>query len=124
MSTSGLLGAAQIRELAARFGIRPTKTWGQNFVVDAGTVRKIVRTARVTAGEPGSTSPAPAEVHHRRARLGGQPAVHLRLSGRPRHDLWTAVCAVGRGGHRRAPAAGETWSSCRASIQLRRSSER
>ena len=34
-------------EIAARLGIRPTKQWGQNFVVDANTVRRIVRTAEV-----------------------------------------------------------------------------
>jgi 16S rRNA (adenine1518-N6/adenine1519-N6)-dimethyltransferase len=45
--TSGYLGAAQIRELAARLGLRPTKQWGQNFVVDANTVKKIVRLAEV-----------------------------------------------------------------------------
>ncbi|WP_370894318.1 16S rRNA (adenine(1518)-N(6)/adenine(1519)-N(6))-dimethyltransferase RsmA [Janibacter sp. GXQ6167] len=44
----GLLGASQIRELADRLGIRPTKQWGQNFVVDANTVRRIVRVAEVT----------------------------------------------------------------------------
>ncbi|MDT0166520.1 16S rRNA (adenine(1518)-N(6)/adenine(1519)-N(6))-dimethyltransferase RsmA [Actinotalea sp. AC32] len=49
--TDALLGPAQVRDLAGRLGIRPTKTWGQNFVVDAGTVRKIVRTARVQPGE-------------------------------------------------------------------------
>ncbi|GGB82323.1 16S rRNA methyltransferase [Knoellia flava TL1] len=49
MSTSGLLGAAQIRELAARLGIRPTKTWGQNFVIDANTVQRIVRVAGIGA---------------------------------------------------------------------------
>lgn len=49
--TDALLGPASIRDLAGRLGIRPTKTWGQNFVVDAGTVRKIVRSARVGAGE-------------------------------------------------------------------------
>ena len=27
-----LLGAAAIRELADRLGVRPTKQWGQNFV--------------------------------------------------------------------------------------------
>ena len=43
----GLLGAARIRELAQRHGVRPTKQWGQNFVVDANTVRRIVRTAEV-----------------------------------------------------------------------------
>lgn len=46
-NTSGYLGAAQIRELAARLGLRPTKQWGQNFVVDANTVKKIVRLAEV-----------------------------------------------------------------------------
>ncbi|MFW5473875.1 16S rRNA (adenine(1518)-N(6)/adenine(1519)-N(6))-dimethyltransferase RsmA [Knoellia sp. CPCC 206450] len=51
MSTSGLLGAAQIRELAARLGIRPTKTWGQNFVIDANTVQRIVRIAGVGADD-------------------------------------------------------------------------
>ncbi|MHB8186356.1 MAG: 16S rRNA (adenine(1518)-N(6)/adenine(1519)-N(6))-dimethyltransferase RsmA [Dermatophilaceae bacterium] len=42
---SSLLGAGQIRELAGRLGVRPTKHWGQNFVVDANTVRRIVRLA-------------------------------------------------------------------------------
>jgi 16S rRNA (adenine1518-N6/adenine1519-N6)-dimethyltransferase len=42
-----LLGAAEIRSLAARHGIRPTKQWGQNFVVDGNTVRRIVRVAGV-----------------------------------------------------------------------------
>ncbi|MCE1177927.1 MAG: 16S rRNA (adenine(1518)-N(6)/adenine(1519)-N(6))-dimethyltransferase RsmA [Micrococcales bacterium] len=45
---SGLLGASQIRDLADRLGVRPTKQWGQNFVVDANTVRRIVRVAGVT----------------------------------------------------------------------------
>jgi len=40
-----LLGPADVRRLAADLGIRPTKKWGQNFVVDANTVRRIVRTA-------------------------------------------------------------------------------
>ncbi|WP_409058166.1 16S rRNA (adenine(1518)-N(6)/adenine(1519)-N(6))-dimethyltransferase RsmA [Streptomyces sp. SYP-A7185] len=42
-----LLGAADIRELAAALGVRPTKQRGQNFVIDANTVRRIVRTADV-----------------------------------------------------------------------------
>ena len=45
--TTGLLSAADIRELAERHGVRPTKTWGQNFVIDPNTVRKIVRLAGV-----------------------------------------------------------------------------
>jgi 16S rRNA (adenine1518-N6/adenine1519-N6)-dimethyltransferase len=40
-----LLGPSEIRQLAARLGIRPTKTLGQNFVVDANTVRRIVSAA-------------------------------------------------------------------------------
>jgi len=46
-----LLGPAEIRALAERAGIRPTKTLGQNFVLDGGTVRKIVRQADVAPGE-------------------------------------------------------------------------
>ncbi|EWT01580.1 dimethyladenosine transferase (rRNA methylation) [Intrasporangium oryzae NRRL B-24470] len=44
---AALLGPAQIRALAERLEVRPTKQWGQNFVVDANTVRKIVRVAGV-----------------------------------------------------------------------------
>ncbi|MCI1218604.1 16S rRNA (adenine(1518)-N(6)/adenine(1519)-N(6))-dimethyltransferase RsmA [Bifidobacterium crudilactis] len=40
---SNLLGAADIRRIAAEAGISPTKKLGQNFVIDPGTVRKIVR---------------------------------------------------------------------------------
>jgi 16S rRNA (adenine1518-N6/adenine1519-N6)-dimethyltransferase len=46
-----LLGPAEIRALAERAGVRPTKTLGQNFVLDGGTVRKIVRQADVVTGE-------------------------------------------------------------------------
>ncbi|MBW1597657.1 16S rRNA (adenine(1518)-N(6)/adenine(1519)-N(6))-dimethyltransferase RsmA [Streptomyces sp. JJ38] len=42
-----LLGPADVRELAAALGVRPTKQRGQNFVIDANTVRRIVRTAQV-----------------------------------------------------------------------------
>ncbi|MBE3075717.1 MAG: 16S rRNA (adenine(1518)-N(6)/adenine(1519)-N(6))-dimethyltransferase RsmA [Actinobacteria bacterium] len=44
-AAAGLLGAGQIRDLAGRLGVRPTKQWGQNFVIDANTVRRIVRLA-------------------------------------------------------------------------------
>jgi 16S rRNA (adenine1518-N6/adenine1519-N6)-dimethyltransferase len=46
-----LLGAAEIRRLAAELDLNPTKKLGQNFVVDANTVRKIVQVGRVQAGE-------------------------------------------------------------------------
>ncbi|MFE3774068.1 MULTISPECIES: 16S rRNA (adenine(1518)-N(6)/adenine(1519)-N(6))-dimethyltransferase RsmA [unclassified Streptomyces] len=45
--TGPLLGPADVRELAAALGVRPTKQRGQNFVIDANTVRRIVRTAGV-----------------------------------------------------------------------------
>jgi 16S rRNA (adenine1518-N6/adenine1519-N6)-dimethyltransferase len=46
-----LLGPADVRALADRLGIRPTKTLGQNFLHDANTIRRIVRTAELDAGE-------------------------------------------------------------------------
>ena len=48
---SPTLGAGEVRALADRLGIRPTKGWGQNFVVDANTVHKIVRAAGVGASD-------------------------------------------------------------------------
>ena len=46
-----LLGPAEIRELAERAGIRPTKTLGQNFVIDPNTIRRIVATAHLTSDD-------------------------------------------------------------------------
>jgi 16S rRNA (adenine1518-N6/adenine1519-N6)-dimethyltransferase len=46
--SSGYLGAAELRQVAAGLGLRPTKHWGQNFVVDANTVKRIVRLAGLT----------------------------------------------------------------------------
>jgi len=51
MSSVRLLGAADIRRLAADLDVTPTKKLGQNFVVDANTVRKIVHAARVTGND-------------------------------------------------------------------------
>jgi 16S rRNA (adenine1518-N6/adenine1519-N6)-dimethyltransferase len=47
MTSAGptLLGPADVRALAARHDVRPTKQRGQNFVIDANTVRRIVREA-------------------------------------------------------------------------------
>jgi 16S rRNA (adenine1518-N6/adenine1519-N6)-dimethyltransferase len=42
-----LLGPAEIRALAARLGVSPTKRLGQNFVHDPNTVRRIVAAAAV-----------------------------------------------------------------------------
>jgi 16S rRNA (adenine1518-N6/adenine1519-N6)-dimethyltransferase len=46
-----LLGPADVRELARALGVQPTKQRGQNFVIDANTVRRIVRTADVRADD-------------------------------------------------------------------------
>jgi 16S rRNA (adenine1518-N6/adenine1519-N6)-dimethyltransferase len=46
-----LLGPAEIRDLAELLDLTPTKKLGQNFVIDANTVRRIVRDAEVTAGD-------------------------------------------------------------------------
>ncbi|MEV0951458.1 16S rRNA (adenine(1518)-N(6)/adenine(1519)-N(6))-dimethyltransferase RsmA [Promicromonospora sp. NPDC050249] len=50
-TSNALLGPAEIRDLAGRLGVRPTKTLGQNFLHDGGTVRKIVRIAGLKPGE-------------------------------------------------------------------------
>ncbi|MEV1201929.1 16S rRNA (adenine(1518)-N(6)/adenine(1519)-N(6))-dimethyltransferase RsmA [Microbispora rosea] len=42
-----LLGPVEVRALAEKLNIRPTKKLGQNFVIDGGTVRRIVRLAGV-----------------------------------------------------------------------------
>ncbi len=47
-----LLGAADIRHIATQIDIHPTKRLGQNFVIDPGTVRRIVRLAKVESGQP------------------------------------------------------------------------
>jgi len=46
-----LLGAAQIRELAAQLDLKPSKSLGQNFVIDSNVCTKIVRTAGVTSDD-------------------------------------------------------------------------
>lgn len=89
-----LLGATEIRSLAADLDVTPTKKLGQNFVVDANTVRKIVHVARVTDADrvvevgPGLGSLTLAiletgaavtavEIDHRlAARLPGTAAAH------------------------------------------------
>lgn len=45
---SEMLNATEIRELAASVDLKPTKVWGQNFVIDANTVRAIVKHAGIT----------------------------------------------------------------------------
>ncbi|MBL7254753.1 16S rRNA (adenine(1518)-N(6)/adenine(1519)-N(6))-dimethyltransferase RsmA [Paractinoplanes lichenicola] len=46
-----LLGPAEIRELAARLGVAPTKKLGQNFLHDPNTIRRIVTAAGLVPGD-------------------------------------------------------------------------
>lgn len=46
--TNQLLNPTEIRELAAKLGLKPTKKLGQNFVIDQNMVEKIVRTSNVS----------------------------------------------------------------------------
>jgi 16S rRNA (adenine1518-N6/adenine1519-N6)-dimethyltransferase len=48
---AGLLDATAVRELAALLGLRPSKQRGQNFVIDANTVRRIVAASGVTGDD-------------------------------------------------------------------------
>jgi 16S rRNA (adenine1518-N6/adenine1519-N6)-dimethyltransferase len=51
LTAAQLLGPTEIRDLAARLGIQPSKRLGQNFVVDAGTVTRITALAGVGPGD-------------------------------------------------------------------------
>ena len=56
MSSAGsgavrLLGAGDIRHMAGRLGVHPTKKLGQNFVVEPGTVRQIAALATSRPGD-------------------------------------------------------------------------
>lgn len=49
--TVRLLGAGDVRDIAGRLGVRPTKKLGQNFVVEQGTVRRIAAIAAPRQGD-------------------------------------------------------------------------
>ncbi|HEY5017204.1 MAG TPA: 16S rRNA (adenine(1518)-N(6)/adenine(1519)-N(6))-dimethyltransferase RsmA [Streptosporangiaceae bacterium] len=51
LTLAEMLGPTEIRDLAARLDIQPSKRLGQNFVVDAGTVTRIVALARLAPGD-------------------------------------------------------------------------
>jgi len=46
-----LLSPGDVRELAGRLGVRPSKRLGQNFVIQAGTVRRIATLAGLVPGD-------------------------------------------------------------------------
>ena len=45
MVAAGLLTPSDVREIAGRLGVRPSKRLGQNFVIEPGTVRRIAALA-------------------------------------------------------------------------------
>ena len=51
MSGVRLLGAGDVRSIAGRLEVRPTKKLGQNFVVEQGSVRRIAALAAVRPGD-------------------------------------------------------------------------
>ncbi len=104
---AALLGAAQVRELAATLGLRPTKAWGQNFVVDANTVRRIVRLAEVGPGDTvvevgpglGSLTLALLETGARVSAVEVDPVLAAALPGtvaarQPEHTAYLTVLAA------------------------------
>ena len=46
-----LLGARRLREVLDRHGARPRKAWGQHFVVDPNTIRKLVSLAELSPSD-------------------------------------------------------------------------
>ena len=49
MAAAGLLTPSDVREIAGRLGVRPSKRLGQNFVIEPGTVRRIAALAALRA---------------------------------------------------------------------------
>ena len=99
-----LLTPADVRQLADSLGIRPTKQLGQNFVIDAGTVRRIVRTAGVEEGDSaleigpglGSLTLALLEAGASVSAVEIDPALAAALPGTVagRNEEWGARLAV------------------------------
>ena len=131
------LGAAAIRELADRHGIRPSKSLGQHFLIDPNLARAIVADAGVGAGDRvveigaglGSLTVALAAAgatvlaveFDRRA----VPALEEVTAARPR----SACCRptrCGSTGRRRSarPARGRSARTCRTTSRCRSCSTR
>ena len=66
-SDTGLLGPVEVRAISGALGIRPTKALGQNFVHDAGTVRRIVAAAGPMPSTPGHAETEAATAAQRHA---------------------------------------------------------
>ena len=106
-----LLGPADVRSLAAALDLRPTKQRGQNFVIDANTVRRIVRESGVSARRrgdrgrprPGLADPGAAGGRPPRGRRRGRPGPGRGAAGHHR-DVRPGRGGAVRGGPRRRDA--------------------
>src|SRR5699024_3641798 len=82
-----LLTAATVLRRAQELGLRPTKTLGQNFVIDPSTVRKLVRISGAPPGEavvdigpePGARTLGLLEAVARAAAIDGYPELPAAL---------------------------------------------
>ena len=117
-----LLGPAEVRLLAERLDLRPTKQRGQNFVIDANTVRRIVRESGITGADVvvevgpglGSLTLALLEVARPGGRDRGRRRARRRCcrrpsptyAPRPRRPV-RASCRRRAAGHRAARAAAD-----------------
>ncbi|MDR1265561.1 MAG: 16S rRNA (adenine(1518)-N(6)/adenine(1519)-N(6))-dimethyltransferase RsmA [Propionibacteriaceae bacterium] len=81
----GYLDATAVRRLAQELGLRPSKRRGQNFVVDANTIRRLVRLAGLDryGAEPSESvrEPSAAGDHDHRV-----PGAEREFSATPSHD--------------------------------------
>ena len=118
-ATGHLLGAADIRRIAADAGISPTKKFGQNFVIDPGTVRRIVREAGVTAADHvmevgpglGSLTLAILETGATMTAVEIDPPLAERLPGTVAEFMPEATCLISAMTHRLrwSPICRTTW---------------
>ncbi len=112
-SETGLLGPLEVKAISEALGIRPTKVLGQNFVHDAGTVRKIVAAGGVEEGDEvvevgpglGSLTLALLEVGARVRAVEIDPPLAAALPAAAKADARTTKIALRRAAARTLPAA-------------------
>ena len=102
-SETGLLGPLEVKAISEALGIRPNKVLGQNFVHDAGTVRKIVAAGGVEEGDEvvevgpglGSLTLALLEVGARVRAVEIDPPLAAALPGMDKAAIAAAIAACG-----------------------------
>ena len=46
-----VLGKNELKRIMEQYGLQPSKSLGQNFVIDPNTIHKIIREAKIENGE-------------------------------------------------------------------------